>query len=121
MATSNKWDETKPYYWCDTENTRAVLEHLWNYLIHHPENGIFILGTRKRTPNSITINTLVNSNIININITIDDKDLREGITESIKIIMEDALLIDKHFILNSKESRNNTQNLQYIWQQKDKK
>lgn len=123
MVQPKGWGDVKPYYWCDNEHTRAVLDHLWNTLIHHPENSIYIKGTQKFIFNSIEIGCIDNSNIININICITDEALRVGVAESVSIVMDDAFINNKVYTLNSKEhfKKHNTFNLQYIWQPKDKK
>lgn len=123
MVQPKGWDGVKPYWWCDNEHTSALVDHLWTNLIHHPENGIYIKGTRPSIYNSIEINSMHNLNITNINIRVDDIDVREGLAQALRLVMEDAFINNKHYTLRSEEhiKQSNILNLQYIWQPKDKK
>lgn len=121
MVQRKGWNGVRPYYWCDTIETRAVLDHLWQNLIHHPENGIYIKGTRRFSPNSIEINTIKDSDLVNINVCIDDNCLLASIAESIKLLMDDAYILENTFTLKREDILKNTLNLQYKWQPKDKK
>lgn len=97
------------------------MEHLWRRLVHHPENGIYIKGTRRFTPNSIEINTIKNSTAININVCIDDQELRSSIADAVKLLMDDAYIQENTFTLEREDKIKNTLNLHYTWQPKDKK
>lgn len=117
------WGETKPYWWCDTVQTRSVQDHLWNLLVHHPENGIYIKGIEKGRPESIEINTVSGSELLNINTSMKDETHLLETIEAIRIVMDSAV-IDRHlYTFRSEEyfKTRHTYNLQYIWQQLEKK
>lgn len=124
MVHIKGWGGVKPYWWCDNSYTRAVKSHLCDYLPEpHPYNGIFIKGTKPSAPESIEINSMATVDIININTKSADTDKLLIWTEQIRVIMEDAILNNTHFIFSKEEYFKNahTYNLQYTWQQLDKK
>lgn len=123
MVKPKGWDGVKPYWWCDTEETRAVQDHLWRHLVHHPENGIYIKGVEKGRPESIEVNCFNEIPIVNINTIISDEELRVNIAESVALVMEDAVIDCHHYTLRSANhfKTKNTYNLQYKWQQLERK
>lgn len=123
MTALKGWDGVKPYWWCDTPQMRSVLDHLWRTLIHHPENGMYIKGVEKGRPESIEINCFNNIPILNVNIIISDEELRIALSESVVLIMEDALIDNSHYTFRGKHHfiAQNTFNLQYQWQQLERK
>lgn len=123
MVQPKGWEGVKPYWWCDTVETRAVQDHLWHHLIHHPENGIYIKGLEKGRSESIEINTIAGSTLVNINTNMRDRYLLQQTTEAIRIIMDDAVIDGRLYMFTREEyfRQYNTYNLQYKWQQLEKK
>lgn len=123
MVQPKGWEGVKPYWWCDTVETRAVQDHLWHHLIHHPENGIYIKGLEKGRSESIEINTIAGSTLVNINTNMQDIDLLLQTVESIMLVMEDAVIDLRTYTYRGEEhfTKYNTYNLQYKWQQLEKK
>lgn len=124
MVQIKGWGGVKPYWWCDNSQNRAVKTHIEKYLPQpHPCNGIFIKGLEKRKPDSIEINNINESNIVNINTISGDTDQLLIWVEQIRLIMEDAIIDNLAFKYKGGEhfKKSHTYNLQYTWQQLDKK
>lgn len=124
MVQVKGWGGVKPYWWCDNVHTRAVADHLRKYLqAQKPSNGIYIKGTQKSNPESIEINCMNEHEILNINTNSTDEIQLLKWVEQIRLIMEDAVLANAIFHYNKEEYFKNahTYNLQYTWQQLDKK
>lgn len=124
MVKPKGWDGVKPYWWCDTPFMRSVVDHIKRYLPQpQPYFGIYIKGTEKSKPESIEINRLHGSEILNINSNSSDLELLFHWVSNIRLIMDDAFIDNAYFTYNSEEHFNNknTYNLKYKWQQLEKK
>jgi len=109
------------HWWSNNDDTRAMVDHLWQFLIHHPPNGIYIKGTQKWKPESIEINCIKDTNIINVNIHSAQRDFRDALASSVYLLLENAYINNKTYTLKKTELIKNTFNLTLTWQQSDKK
>lgn len=124
MVKPKGWDGVKPYWWCNTPFMTAVAEHISEHLpLPHPHFGIYIIGAEKFKPESIIINRMNGLEILNINSNSSDSAQLNTWINNLRLIMDDALIEGAHFTFNKEENfkNKNTHNLQYTWQQQDKK
>lgn len=109
------------HWWSDNEGNHALADHLWRFLIHHPVNGIYVKGTRKWMPESIEINSIKDCDITNVNIHCDDAELREALASAVQLVLENAQINNRTYIIKKTEQFKNTYNFTLTWQQSDKK
>lgn len=114
-------ERRKDYWWCDNEYTRAVKEHLLEYLRYLPLNGVFIKGVEKQRRESIEINSIIDSNTVNIRIYIADIELRDQIASEVYLLMESAFINEKIYTIEKTDKEKNTLILTLTWQPLDKK
>lgn len=114
-------ERRKDYWWCDNEYTRAVKEHLSTYLRYIPLNGVFIKGVEKQRRESIEINSIIDSNTVNIRIYIADIELRDQIASEVYLLMESAFINEKIYTIEKTDKEKNTLILTLTWQPLDKK
>ncbi|MGV6945004.1 hypothetical protein [Sphingobacterium kyonggiense] len=105
----------KHHWWSDNADNRAVIDHLWRYLVHHPRNGIYIKGTQKWTPESIEVASIKDTNVTNVNIHSDDAELRSSIGDAAALVLDQAYINKKTYTLKKKELIQHTLNLTLTW------
>lgn len=120
-TNSNNNGPRNHHWWSDNEDNRAVADHLWRYLVHHPMNGIYIKGTQKWTPESIEIASIKDTNVTNVNVHSDDSELRTSIGEAASLILDQAYTNQKIYTLKKKELIHHTLNITLTWQLSDKR
>lgn len=115
MVKPKGWGNIKPYYWCDTDIMRSVRLHIISGLNTLPENGVYIKGSQKSSFNSIELNTLLDSDILNIVLVFDDPEVLTEYSERIRLIMDDALIGDSLFRFDKEQKYINTHLITYTW------